>query len=321
VKTIFTIHNLGFQGLFSHLDWHLLNLERNLFTPRYLEFYGQLNFLKGGLNFADAITTVSPTYAEEIKTTEQGFGLEGIFQERAASLVGILNGIDYDVWNPQTDPFIATTYSADNLSGKRDCKTDLQRAFSLTENPDIPLIGLVSRLTAQKGFDLLEKALDQLLSRGLQLVLLSTGDKRYQEFFSKASVEYSGTVGVQINFDDSLAHRIIAGSDLFLMPSRYEPGGLAQLYSLRYGTIPIVRATGGLKDTIQEFNPKTGKGNGIVFGPYEVRDLLEAVDRALALFYRKEEWATLMKNVMTADFSWDRSARAYLDLYQKLVGS
>jgi len=321
VKTVFTVHNLGFQGLFQHLDWHLLNLESNLFTPRYLEYYGKINFLKGGLIFADAITTVSPTYAEEIKTTEQGFGLEGVFQERATSLVGILNGVNYDVWNPQTDPFIAQTYSTENLSGKRACKTDVQRAFGLPENPDVPLVGSVSRLTAQKGFDLLEEALDQLLSRGLQFVLLGTGEERYQQFFSKVPVEYPGKVGVQIAFDESLSHRIIAGSDLFLMPSRYEPGGLAQLYGLRYGTIPIVRATGGLRDTIQEFDPKTRRGNGLVFGPYEVHDLLEAVDRALALFFRKERWANLMKKVMAADFSWDRSAQAYLNLYQKLSGS
>lgn len=321
VKTIFTVHNLGFQGLFSHLDWHLLDLEGNLFTPEYLEFYGKINFLKGGLVFADAITTVSPTYAEEIKTTEQGFGLEGFFQGRAASLVGILNGIDYEIWDPQTDKIIAKTYSPENLSGKRSCKIDLQRTFGLLENPDIPLVGLVSRLTTQKGFDLLEEALDQLLSRGLQLVLLGIGDERFQKFFSKVPIEYPGKVGVQIGFDESLSHRIIAGSDLFLMPSRYEPCGLAQLQSLRYGTVPIVRATGGLMDTIQEFDPKTQRGNGFAFDAYEVRDLLDAVDRALAHFFSKEEWAALMKKVMAADFSWDRSARAYVDLYQKLSGS
>jgi starch synthase len=321
VQTVLTVHNAGYQGLFWHLDWHLLNLDWSFFTPRYLEFYGKINFLKGGLAFADAITTVSPTYAEEIKTAEQGFGLERVFQERAASLVGILNGADYDVWNPETDPFIGKTYGPRNLSGKRACKADLQRSFSLPENPDIPLIGMVSRLTAQKGFDLLEEALDKLLSRDLQFVLLGAGDSRYQEFFSKVPVRYPGKAGVQIAYDESLAHKIISGSDLFLMPSRYEPSGLTQIYSLRYGTIPIVRATGGLRDTIEEFDPKTGRGNGFVFDNYEVRDLLEAVDRALALLNRKEEWATLVRNAMAVDFSWDRSARAYLDLYHKLIGS
>jgi starch synthase len=180
---------------------------------------------------------------------------------------------------------------------------------------------MVSRLTAQKGFDLLEEALDKLLSRDLQFVLLGAGDSRYQEFFSELPVRYPGKAGVQIAYDESLAHKIISGSDLFLMPSRYEPSGLTQIYSLRYGTIPIVRATGGLRDTIEEFDPKTGRGNGFVFDNYEVRDLLEAVDRALALFNRKEEWATLVRNAMAVDFSWDRSARAYLDLYHKLIGS
>jgi starch synthase len=321
VKAVFTVHNLGYQGIFWYLDWHLLNLGWSFFTPRYLEFYGKINFLKGGLVFADAITTVSPTYAEEIKTAEQGFGLEGVFQERAASLVGILNGVDYDIWNPQTDPLIARTYSFNALSGKKICKADLQRSFYLSENPDAPLVGMVSRLAAQKGFDLLEKSLDELLSQGVQFVLLGTGDKRYQEIFRKASAQYRGKVGVRVAFDDPLAHKIIAGSDIFLMPSRYEPGGLTQIYCLRYGTIPIVRATGGLKDTVEEFDPKTGRGDGFVFERYGVRDLLEAVDRALSVFYRKEAWATLVKNAMSADFSWERSARAYLNLYHKLLRS
>jgi len=319
VKTIFTIHNLGYQGIFWYLDWHLLNLDWSFFTPKYLEFYGKINFLKGGLVFADAITTVSPTYAKEIKTAEQGFGLEGVFQERAASLVGILNGADYDIWNPATDPFIAKTYCLENLSEKKVCKTDLQRSFYLPENPALPLIGMVSRLATQKGFDLLAESLDELVSREIQFVLLGTGDRQYQEFFSKASVRYPGKVGVRIAFDESLSHKIIAGADVFLMPSRYEPGGLTQIYSLKYGTIPVVRATGGLKNTIEEFDPKTGTGNGFVFGPYEVRALLEVVDRALSLLSQKEEWATLMKNAMAADFSWERSAQAYLDLYQKLM--
>jgi starch synthase len=317
VKTVLTVHNLGYQGLFWGLDWHLLNLDRSLFTPHYLEFYGKINFLKAGLVFSDAITTVSPTYAEEIKTAEQGFGLEGVFQERAANLVGILNGVDYSIWNPDTDPLISKKYNPRNLSGKRACKADLQRSFHLPEDPDTPLIGMVSRLTAQKGCDLLEEALDELFALGAQFVLLGTGDRQYEEFFSRVPAKYPGKVGVKIAFDDSLAHRIIAGSDLLLMPSRYEPGGLAQLYSLKYGTIPVVRATGGLRDTIEEFDPKTGKGNGFVFGLYEVGDLLKAVDRALALFHRKGAWATLMKNAMAVDFSWDRSAHAYLDLCRK----
>lgn len=320
VKTVFTIHNLGYQGLFGNNYWHLLNLDSRFFTPRYLEFYGKINFLKSGLAFADKITTVSPSYAEEIKTEGHGFGLEGIFQERAGSLTGILNGADYDVWNPQSDSFIAQTYNPNNLLGKRVCKADLQRIFKLTKNPDVPLIGMVSRLSAQKGFDLLEDTIDDMLSRDLQFVLLGMGDIRYQDFFAKALARYPGKARLEITFDETLAHKIIAGSDFFLMPSRYEPGGLTQLYGLKYGTIPIVRATGGLKDTIENFDTDTKRGTGIVFDSYDAQSLIEAIDRALALFHQTENWEALVQNAMAADFSWERSARAYLSLYQSLAG-
>ena len=319
VKTVLTVHNLGHQGIFPYLNWHLLNLDKSLFTPGYLEFFNKINFLKGGLVFSDTITTVSPTYAEEIKGAEQGFGLEGVFQERAASLTGILNGADYEVWSPETDRFISKTYSVSSLFNKRFCKADLQQTFHLPENPDVPVIGMVSRLATQKGFDLVEKALAKLLSRDLQFVLLGTGDSRYQDFFSKIPTRYPGKAGVQITFSESLAHKVIAGSDLLLIPSRYEPAGLTQLYGFRYGTIPIVRATGGLRDTVNEFEPETGTGNGFVFINYDVRSLIEAVDRALAVFHRKEEWTILMKKAMSADFSWEQPARSYLNLYQKLA--
>ncbi len=321
VKTVFTAHNLGFQGLFRHLDWHLLNLDGSFFTPRYLESYGKINFLKGGLVFADAITTVSPTYAEEIRTAEQGLGLESVFQERADRLAGILNGADYAVWNPETDPFIAERFGLTNLLGKKRCKADLQQSFRLPQNPEIPVIGMVSRLTTQKGFDLLIKGIDRLLWRELQFILLGTGDSQYQDFFSDMAARYPDKVGVRIAFNDPLSHKIIGGSDMLLMPSQYEPCGLTQIYGLKYGTIPVVRATGGLKDTVEEFDPKTGKGNGFVFDAYEVTDFLAAVERALDLFSQQRQWQALMKNAMTADFSWGQSARAYLNLYQKLVRS
>ncbi len=319
VKTVFTVHNLGYQGLFDCLDWHILNLEKHLFTPRYLEFWGKINFLKGGLVFADRITTVSPAYAEEVKTAEQGFGLDGIFRERAKDLVGIINGADYEIWNPETDPFICHTYSFHKLSGKKSCKSELQRIFSLHNDPDIPLIGMVSRLASQKGFDLLEQAMDELISRGAQLVLLGAGDRHYEQVFSQMAERYPGKAGGKIDFDESLSHKVIAGSDMLLMPSRYEPSGLTQLYSLRYGTIPIVRATGGLKDTIKEFDPETGEGNGFVFVPYEVPELVQALDRALKLLGQEKDWSKLVGNAMAADFSWARSARLYADLYHKLV--
>jgi len=320
VKTVFSIHNLGYQGLLGNSDWHLLNLDSTFFTPRYLEFYGKINFLKGGLVFADKITTVSQSYAEEIKTEGHGFGLEGIFRERADSLTGILNGADYDVWNPQTDSLIAQRYSPKSLIRKRMCKTDLQRIFKLAENHDVPLIGMVARMTAQKGFDLLEDAIENILSRDLQFALLGMGDIKYQDFFRDTLAKYPSQAGVKILFDESLAHRVIAGSDFSLMPSRYEPGGLTQIYSLKYGTIPIVRATGGLKDTIINFDTNTKGGNGIVFSSYDTQSLMTAIDRALAIYYQTGNRETLMKSAMAADFSWGNSARAYLSLYQNLVG-
>lgn len=319
VKAVFTVHNLGYQGLFSHGDWHLLNLNGSLFTPRYLDFYGRINFLKGGVVFADAITTVSPTYAGEIKTPEQGFGLEGVFQERAADLVGILNGADYSVWNPETDPFIAKTYGVKDPSGKQICKGALQRTFDLPQRLDVPLLAMVSRLTSQKGFDLLEQAWDELLSRDVQLVVLGDGERRYEERLCEVVSRHRERVGFRRGFDAALAHQIEAGADLFLMPSRYEPCGLSQLYSLKYGTIPVVRATGGLKDTVEEYDPETSRGNGFVFVPFEGSAFLAAVDRALDLFHHATQWTALMKRAMAADFSWDRPARAYADLYQELL--
>src|SRR6266702_7349832 len=319
IRTVFTLHNLGYQGLFSPDQWHLLDLDPALFSPEGLEFYGKINFLKGGLVFAEALTTVSPTYAQEIRTSEYGFGLEGIFQQRSANLVGIMNGVDYKVWNPATDPFIAQQYTADDPSGKRPCKAALQAAFGLAQDSDIPLLGAISRLTSQKGFDLLEAALDELLRRDVQFVLLGTGDAQHQDYFRSAAARYPGRVGVRIAYEEVLAHKIEAGADMFLMPSRYEPSGLTQLYSLKYGTIPVVRATGGLKDTIEEFDPATGKGNGFCFKPYEASAFLAAVNRALAVFQNKNQWKTLMTNAMTADYSWSRSASEYLNLYRRLL--
>jgi len=320
LKTVFTVHNPGYQGLFEPLEWRLLNLDWKFFVPGYLEFYGKINFLKGGLVFADTITTVSPTYAEELKTPEQGCGLEGVFRERAADFIGILNGADYSVWNPEADPHIAKTYHLKDPSGKKTCKADLQQSFGLPRNPHIPLIGMISRIVIQKGFDLLTEALDELLRRELQLVILGTGQEQFQEFLQEAAGRYPTKMGVRIAFDEALAHKIEAGADLFLMPSLYEPCGLNQMYSLKYGTIPIVRATGGLRDTVQEFDPRTGQGTGFTFSPYEASALLEAVDRAIEVYHQKRKWTALMKNAMTADFSWDRSAQVYINLYRRLVG-
>jgi len=319
-KTIMTVHNLGYQGHFPPGDWHLLNLDASLFSPHYLEFYGKINLLKAGLVFADAITTVSPTYAEEIKTAEFGFGLEGVFRERAGALFGILNGADYNVWNPATDRLIARNYGPYDLSGKAACKADLQREFGLPERPEVPLFGIVSRLVAQKGCDILGEMLATLLAQDVQFVLLGSGDKHYQDSFAALPAGYPGKAAVRIGFDEILAHRIEAGADMFLMPSRYEPSGLNQIYSLKYGTIPIVRATGGLKDSVEEFDPVSKTGTGFLFGPYDSSSLRIAVDRALGVFPQKSDWNTLIRNAMAADFSWDRSVRAYLEVYNELLG-
>ncbi|HEY1206169.1 MAG: glycogen synthase GlgA [Bryobacteraceae bacterium] len=321
VRTALTAHNVGYQGVFPRDDWHLLNLDWGFFTPRQLEYYGRINFLKGGLEWADAITTVSPTYAQEIQTHEQGFGLEGVFKDRAADLCGILNGAGYEVWNPATDPAIAQTYDLADLSGKRLCKADVQRLFGLPEAPEVPLVGMVSRLAAQKGFDLLQAVFDELLRRDLQFVLLGAGDKPFEDFFRSIGDRHPGKAAARIVFDETLAHKIEAGADAFLMPSRYEPAGLNQLYSLRYGTIPIVRATGGLKDSVSDFDPAFSTGNGFVFADYNGAALLAAVDRALDTFRRKDQWARLIENAMTADHSWHRSAGEYLRLYQRLMST
>lgn len=318
-KTVFTAHNLGYQGIFPPSVWPLMGLDRSLFNERQLEFHGNINFLKGGLAFADALTTVSPTYAEEIKTADQGAGLEGVFCQRASDLAGILNGIDTGVWNPRTDPLIAKPYSDGDISGKRLCKLDLQRAFGLPEILDIPLFGMVTRLVSQKGIDILAEAIDHMLWRDIQLAVLGSGNPSDEAFFTRLATRYPDKVGVQIGFDDALAHRIIAGSDLLFMPSHYEPCGLTQMYALRYGTIPIVRGTGGLKDTVREFGPLTGEGTGFVFWVYDRYALLDAVYRALQIYEDRKAWDRLMRNAMAADFSWERSAREYEGLYRKLL--
>ncbi len=321
LRTVMTVHNAGYQGLFPLQQWDALGLDWSLFTQEFLEFYGKINFLKAGLVFADALTTVSPTYAQELHTPDHGFGLEGVFEHRAASLVGILNGADYSVWNPATDPFIAGNYTPEDLSGKAACKADLQEVFGLPRQADVPLFGMISRLTPQKGLDLLQSAEAELLRRDLQLVVLGVGDKAYEDYLQSLAERNPARVGVRIAFDEGLAHKIEAGADVFLMPSRYEPSGLNQIYSLKYGTIPLVRAVGGLRDTVEEFDPAAGTGNGFVFEPYDSSSLLAAVDRAMSVFRDRNRWEALMRNAMAADFSWRRSAGQYLDLYKRLLGT
>ena len=318
-KTVLTAHNLGFQGIFRQSNWPLLNLDRSYFSPQYLEFYGNINFLKGGLIFADKITTVSPSYAREIMSGEQGFGLQGILQQRAADVTGILNGVDYSEWNPAVDPFIATRYSENDLSGKRICKDKLQGSLGLPVKSAMPVFGIISRLTSQKGFDLVQKIFDQMMERELQLVLLGSGEPRYENFFADAAARFPEKFAVRTGFDEVLAHQIEAGADIFLMPSLYEPCGLNQMFSLKYGTIPIVRKVGGLKDTVIDYSAEGGVGTGFVFDTYDPQALWDSIERALRLFADKRSWTELMHRAMRMDFSWDRSAQAYNNLYEEFL--
>jgi starch synthase len=318
-KTVLTAHNLGFQGIFHESNWPLLNLDRSYFSSQHLEFYRNINFLKGGLIFADKITTVSPTYAQEIMLAEQGFGLQGILQQRAADVTGILNGVDYSEWSPEIDPFIAQRYSVNDLTGKGICKAKLQASVGLPVKSAVPLVGMISRLTSQKGFDLVQKIFDQLMERQIQLVLLGSGEERYESFFVTAAARFPETFAARTGFDEALAHRIEAGADMFLMPSLYEPCGLNQMFSLKYGTIPIVRGIGGLKDTVVDYDGESGSSTGFVFDKYEPQALLKTIERALAAFTQRQSWTQLMHRAMRMDFSWDRSAQAYNSLYEQFL--
>ncbi len=319
VRTVLTVHNLGYQGLFWHFDWHLLNLDWRYFSSEWLEFFGKINYLKGGIVCADAITTVSPTYAQEIQTPEFGHGLDGVLVARRQALSGILNGVDYEDWSPEHDAYIAAPYSADDLAGKATCKADLQAVVGLPVDPTAPLIGIVSRLADQKGFDLLAAIAPQLLRKRLQVVVLGSGDALYQDLFLELQRRFKKRLAVRIAFDNALAHKIEAGSDMFLMPSRYEPCGLNQMYSLRYGTIPVVRATGGLQDSVVEFDARRGEGTGFKFMEYTGEALMACVEHALRTFRNATAWGTLTRNAMHADFSWDRSALAYAELYRRIT--
>ena len=319
--TLLTIHNLAYQGSFWHWDMKLTGLSWELFNWRQLEFYGKLNFLKGGIVFADALNTVSPTYAREIQTPELGCGLEEVLRFRSDRLFGIINGIDYDVWNPKTDPLIPYHYDARSTSGKKKDKLALQKEAGLDPDPKKPLIGMISRLAAQKGLDIIAGMLDELAREDVQLVFLGTGDKHYQDLLAEFGAKHPGKVSANIRFDNRFAHLIEAGSDMFLMPSRYEPCGLNQLYSLKYGTVPIVRRTGGLADTITDATPETiadGTATGVVFEPYTSEALLGAVRRALKLYADGKTWRRIMRAGMKQDWSWARSAREYADLYRRV---
>ncbi|HEX4004022.1 MAG TPA: glycogen synthase GlgA [Candidatus Acidoferrales bacterium] len=317
LPVVFTIHNIAYQGVFDAAALPRLGLPSALFSVDALEFFGKVNFLKGGLIFADYLTTVSRRYAKEIQTAEYGNGLEGVIRSRGDRLVGILNGVDYTAWNPQTDKLIAQNYSAQNLAGKKACKKDLLAYFQLPEdNLERPLVGIVSRFADQKGFDLIAEAADEMMREDLALAVLGTGQSEYESLFRQLSEKYPKRVGAKIGYDNALAHKIEAGADMFLMPSRYEPCGLNQIYSLCYGTVPVVRATGGLDDTIQNFVPKTRQGTGFKFEEYGGSALLRCLRAALATYGDAKAWQAVQANGMAKDFSWKASAASYVTLYE-----
>ena len=319
IKTVFTIHNLAYQGLFAQEEFQKTGLSQSLFNMRCFEFYGKVNLMKAGIVYADMINTVSPTYAEEIQTKEFGCGLEGVIAERRDRLAGILNGIDYKLWDPATDNRIFKKYSIDNPAGKYVNKEKLQAESGLKVNRNTPLIGTISRLADQKGFDLIADIIDKVLKMDVQFILLGTGDRKYHVLFEKIQNDYGRNAAIYLKFDAILAQKIYAGSDMFLMPSRYEPCGLGQLISFKYGTVPIIRQTGGLKDSVDEFDPSTGEGSGFTFTAYDSGKLLAAIKKAVLVYGNKNAWPALVKKVMGYDYSWKRSARDYMDLYDRAI--
>ena len=316
---VLTIHNLGYQGIFPHAALQRIGLPETLFQVEALEFFGKINFLKGGLVYSDQLTTVSKKYAAEIQTKEYGYGLEGVIRMRADRLSGILNGVDYSVWSPEVDKLIVANYSAHNLDGKRACKKDLLELFKLpVENMTRPVIGIVSRFVDQKGFDIFAQAAAELMQENLAIVALGSGEPQYEKLFLALAQKFPAKMGVKIAYDNTFAHKIEAGADMFLMPSRYEPCGLNQIYSLRYGTVPIVRATGGLDDTIVQYNPKIGGGTGFKFEAYTGQALLECVRSAIRVFRDAAAWHAIQTAGMAKDFSWKASAAAYVTVYEEV---
>jgi starch synthase len=317
--SVFTIHNVAYQGVFSQDTVSAIGLPWNLGTTDALEYHGGVSYMKGGVMFAEQLTTVSPQYAREIQSPELGHSMDGPLRSRAADLVGILNGVDYAEWDPATDVHIARTYSARDLSGKAACKADLLRSMGLPEFPDLPLVGITSRLVHQKGFDFVVGAWFDLLQRPMRLVVLGSGEREVEDGFRALAARAPDRVAVRIGYDSDLAHKIEAGADVFLMPSRYEPCGLTQMYSLRYGTVPVVRATGGLVDTVEPWDAAAGTGTGFRFDTPDGTGVIWALDQALAAYQDKPAWRRLQANGMARDFSWERSAQAYEEVYARAI--
>lgn len=317
-RTLFTIHNLAYQGLFPRDILARAGLPDSLFNMEDLEFYGRVNFLKAGILYSDAVSTVSVGYSLEIQTPEFGCGLDGLLRKRSQALLGVLNGADYGDWNPETDSHILSRYKPQDLRGKTLCRQDLLKTFGLTAKGR-PVVGIVSRLAGQKGLDILLEGLKAMFETGLVLIILGTGEAPIEKALAEAAPKYPGQLGLKLAFDNNVAHKIYAGSDFLLIPSRYEPCGLTQMYALKYGTVPVVRATGGLDDTIQEFDPRTKQGNGFKFTDYSAGEMVACVKRALAVQQNKILWRVLRQNAMSCDFSWTHSAGEYLKLFEKLI--
>jgi len=319
VSVAYTVHNLAYQGEFAPGTMELAGLPAGLFNMHQLEFWGKMNFMKGGLVFAEVLNTVSPSYSREIQTPEFGAGLDGVLRGKKDVLFGILNGIDLDEWNPATDKYIRAHYDAGSRAKKPENKPSLQKAVNLPQR-DVPVFGMVSRLAAQKGLDILIEALPQIFENEVQIVILGSGDPEYHQALKQAQKKWPGKLHAEVGvFSEPLARLIYAGSDFFLMPSHYEPCGLGQMNSMRYGTIPIARSTGGLADTVFEFDPVTGRGNGVVFSEYSASAFSDAVERALVVRSQPAAWDRLMANAMAEDCSWRRSAERYLELYQRAL--
>ncbi len=319
-KTVFSIHNLAYQGAFDPKDLWWLGFGESLEKDDFM-LKGTASALKAGLITADALSTVSRRYAEEIQTPEQGAGLDWLLRARRDRLVGITNGVDYELWNPETDPYIAANYSAADLSGKRDCKRDLLRRFALPEDLDRPIIAIISRLVSQKGYDLIRQLADAILQTGSYFIALGAGAKEHEDFLQSWHDRAPRQVGIYKGYaGEPLAHQIEAGADMFLMPSQYEPCGLNQMYSMRYGTVPIVRATGGLDDTVENYDPQDGAGTGFKFAAYNAGALLEKIREALYFYHQPKIWPQIQLNGMAQDNSWDAAAKRYIGLYAQMVG-
>jgi len=321
IRTVFTIHNLRYQGVFGISDVQdVLGLPDSAFTDDKLEYFGSANFLKAGIVYSDEVTTVSPTYAEEIQSSYYGENLDGLLRARSNHLTGILNGIDVKEYNPATDSHIAATYTPEDLSGKAACKRALQEELGLAIRPEVPIVALITRLSNQKGLDLVDYVIADIMHEDIQLVCLGMGEARYVNLFSWAEQNYPGRVAARFVMDSALAHRIYAGADLFLMPSGFEPCGLSQMLAMRYGTVPVVRETGGLKDTVLSYNEVTGEGNGFSFLNYNAHDMLHVLQRALHFYWNKKDiWQLMQRRGMSHDFSWETSSRHYLSLYEGLT--